>query len=567
MFLLKSSFLQKCFEVADEGGKETVVANRKFINIVFILSGSVLSAVLGAAHGMRYMWIGMILSCILYGALLFFKKDLIWDFKGKKTEWKTETMVFVWTVSSVYLCVFSMAAHVKKAISPYLLEDTKDSLLYSVIAVLIIPYFYILYRKLAAKIKDNIPKIYRSFSEWERVFFWAHIVIMVLIILFIYQETSAFSYARFTDENGVVRDQTANAILNTDSSTLLKKSCNLAGMGDVRHPIWVMLQLPLASIAFILSKFFPGFWLAYPAISCILIDICLTFSIILLARLIENKWSIVIFGVSYPFLLYGLLFETSQIATCITLLAVYMICKGGEGEEDTSFFVAAASGYTLTSCVLALFVGRLRDGREYIKRIIKCGLKFLSLCVLWGQSYLVFHLWDEGMKMLSTYGGVNYTLRQRLIAFSHSMAATFVSVPYQNYKESREQYHYFSYYLTIWGKEAKIHWLGCVVILLALFGFCLNYRKRFARICFLWLVYHFVIFVVFGYSSGDYTVHVMLYSWAVVSLVIMAVSHILDKMKIKNKSLVWGILSALILCRNLEFLIEIYRYAVLRFPV
>ena len=54
---------------------------------------------------------------------------------------------------------------------------------------------------------------------------------------------------------------------------------------------------------------------------------------------------------------------------------------------------------------------------------------------------------------------------------------------------------------------------------------------------------------------------------AVVSLVIMAVSHILDKMKIKNKSLVWGILSALILCRNLEFLIEIYRYAVLRFPV
>ena len=76
-----------------------------------------------------------------------------------------------------------------------------------------------------------------------------------------------------------------------------------------------------------------------------------------------------------------------------------------------------------------------------------------------------------------------------------------------------------------------------------------------------------LFFVVFGYSSGDYTVHVMLYSWAVVSLVIMAVSHILDKMKIKNKSLVWGILSALILCRNLEFLIEIYRYAVLRFPV
>ena len=74
MFLLKSSFLQKCFEVADEGGKETVVANRKFINIVFILSGSVLSAVLGAAHGMRYMWIGMIIEIFYVVPCCFLRK-------------------------------------------------------------------------------------------------------------------------------------------------------------------------------------------------------------------------------------------------------------------------------------------------------------------------------------------------------------------------------------------------------------------------------------------------------------------------------------------------------------
>lgn len=541
--------------------------NNRVIKIIFIISGSFLAGILAIKDGLIYMVIGMLLSLIIYSIILF-KLGKFTDL-GNNFGCKKEVISLTWAVASVYICTLSMTPYIKKEIVVHFnISSVNDGQVGAMVTILIIPYFYLLYREFIHILNTKIRIFYNSFSKIELLFFWVHIVLISVLMIFLYQKTSAFSYAYFVNENGDIVTQSANAILNTDSSLLLKRTFTMENMGDIRHPLWIIIQLPITSIALIASYLLPFGTLVYPVFQCILINFCLTSCIILLERLVEVKWTLFIFGISFPFILYGLLFETSQIAMCLCVLTIYIICKQKSESNITSFLVAAASGYTLTSCLLAIFTEEIRNIKVYIKEIIKCAISFFALCIVWGQSYVIVHFSQAIEEMLTTYNGTSkYTIIDRLVAFTHSMAATFIAIPWNYYEEPRAQYHYFSFYITFWNNETKINWFGVVVLCLAVLGILWNYQNKFARICFIWLIYHFVIFVLIGYSSGDFTVHAMLYSWAVVSLVIMAMQKILNKFQRLNSNVVITILICFILYKNLVFLVDIYQYAVTCFPI
>lgn len=533
------------------------------LKIIFAISGGMFSGLLASRNGLEYIGLSIILSFAIYLYILF-ASDV---FKIKiKFELKKEMVAVALTISSIYICVSNMSSYVLQAINS-LFDEVKFSTLKAVITLLIIPFLFILYSGLIDLCGAKMKEFYVGMGEKEKKFFWIHIAIMTLFLMFLYQKTSAFSYASFIDANGKIQMQYANAILNTDSSYHLQRTLDMSSVGDIRHPLWLIIHLPFTSVSLVLSTIFPFMELSYPLIQCIIINICLTICMILLSRLIGGKRSLLIIGCTYPFILYGLLFETSQITACICILIIYQVCNSEKVKGKSSTLVAIAAGYTLTTCVLAITLEKITDIKKFISTAFQCALKFLGLCVLCGQSYIILNVWSLISRMLSAYGNGNYSLSDRMVAFTHSLAAAFVAVPYRYYEEPREQFNYFSYYLTIWNKEAKIEWVGIVVLSFAILGMILNYKNKFAKICFFWLVYNFFIFVIVGYSMGDFTVHIMLYAWAIISLVLLACRKILEKMKFLNEKICAAILIILLLYKNITFLIEICEYAVEKFPL
>lgn len=539
--------------------------NNKSITILFSVSGSILSGILAAKYGVLYVVLSIIISLFIYLYVLSIKKSIL-DFSFALNVKKEFSSVAL-AISSVYICISSTSPYINKIIESCL-QGRSPHLITAFLSLLILPFFYILYRKLIEIYTRKISVFYSNMEKEEKLYFWLHTGVMTLILCFLYQKTSAFSYAYFIDVNGNVVSQSANAILNTDSSVLLNRTMNMSVMGDIRHPLWLMIHLPLSSISLLISSIIPLNELIYPLVQCVLINICLSISTILLGRLIKTKWSMLIIGISYPFLLYGLLFETSQIAACLCIFAIFCVCNNSQdGEETAETMVALAAGYTLTSCVLAVLLEKITNVKKLVKKIINCALQFIGFCIVCGQSYILINIVQLIKNMLTSYASPVYTFHDRLVAFTHSLTAAFIAVPFRYYEEPREQYHYFSYYLTIWNKEAKIEWLGILILFLMILGIVWNYKNRFAQICFLWILYHFFIFVILGYSSGDFTVHVMLYGWAIISLVIMSVQKIFEKLKISNPKIIIVIIAVLICSKNLEFLIELCKYAIEKFPV
>ena len=263
----------------------------------------------------------------------------------------------------------------------------------------------------------------------------------------------------------------------------------------LRQPLFGVFAMPFAQAAWLLSKLLFFLPECYITIWQIFQTLLFLVSVVLLSRMLELQGAekalfLMILCLCYPTLIFILTAEQYLMAVFYLILMLYL-----EREPvGKGLGYIAATGSLLTSGIWFPTVTWDRNFKKFIQKTLTLCGAFSAVTILSGRltTFLDIPTYIEGY---GYYTGADVPLLSKLMQYVNFAGACLVAPPsgvdFTTYRHVSWQ----MLPVTSWSK------IGVAVMIAALGGVIVSRRKRFTKICAVWLVFSF--FVTWPYGVGN----------------------------------------------------------------
>ena len=318
---------------------------------------------------------------------------------------------------------------------------------------------------------------------------------------------------------------------------------------DIRHPAMSVITFPIWSIVrSLLQLFAPAQLLDVMCVACVqLINIqFLLLTGIMIGKLSKSQYVFPLWLVSLPMLLFSAFFEKYQICVFLLVLYVYRLCRKERGAEP---YLIAAVGTMPTS--VFLFADELLIKENIFQKLLRIGRTFavgVMFLVCTGRIHLLVPriLLDEVSSMAQRFGLKSLSIRECLNSFTNLVHGAFLGISSEN---SAGKY--------IWTDVlGKISLLGVIIFVFMVLGVIVSRKEHFTRLCAVWTVSAFVLFVGFQWSVHASPLFSIYFAWAFIPLFQKGLQFVIEKLHLKEKA-VYTVLITAIFALNLVNIIDI----------
>ena len=238
------------------------------------------------------------------------------------------------------------------------------------------PVFFVFFYAFIIRFTAFIAEIYRTSDKIERYSFVTVMLVAIVAVAVIYNQTNCF-YAPLGQDREII---SFDVVYVADSGNFYK--ANVYGFigaleNDLRQPLFGLLALPFAITATLLSWtffFIPNSYAVFIQtiqIGLLFLTYILMSRLMRLSGLTKILFFIALF-LTYPVLLFFLVWEQYIFAVFWLGVFIYIVCTGGQAY--TLAFVSM-TGSLLTSAAVFLFT-LTKDWRLFVRNGIVCSLYF-----------------------------------------------------------------------------------------------------------------------------------------------------------------------------------------------
>ncbi len=393
-------------------------------------------------------------------------------------------------------------------------------------------------------------EILNKMDSFEKVFFFFFMIIMGLLAFQVHIHTSAFDFTQFVDINGNVVQVPYDAMMDCDTTNVQWNMKNFDFM--LRHPFFATVTLPEYSLSVALGNMFPlsSQWtMAFLSLSEIFkIAICG----LCIMRMSKSKLALAMYFISFPVLIYSLVIERHTWMLFWNVIMVYSVIEMDEGQQEDYMPIMQAGGANLIGVMITPIVTKAKSVRDFIKKEIILAFSFLLVIVVSGNLVKLFDISTE-LKNNAVFVQ-NANILDNFRKFTNAISGCFggIKISYPSY--------YSSYY-----DESGVSLFGIMVGIIIIATVVILRKNRYARLCGYWMGVSVVLFPIIGFSYADFSMHMILFSWAAVSLVAMFYEYLKGTIKNKAFLLILNIFVGSVLLweavTNLSTLNELISYA------
>mgnify|MGYP006943367000 CR=1 FL=1 len=228
-------------------------------------------------------------------------------------------------------------------------------------------------------------------------------------------------------------------------------------------------------------------------------------------------------------------FEKYQICVFLLVLYVYRLCRKERGAEP---YLIAAVGTMPTS--VFLFADELLIKENIFQKLLRIGRTFavgVMFLVCTGRIHLLVPriLLDEVSSMAQRFGLKSLSIRECLNSFTNLVHGAFLGISSEN---SAGKY--------IWTDVlGKISLLGVIIFVFMVLGVIVSRKEHFTRLCAVWTVSAFVLFVGFQWSVHASPLFSIYFAWAFIPLFQKGLQFVIEKLHLKEKAVYTVLITAI----------------------
>lgn len=414
-------------------------------------------------------------------------------------------------------------------------------------------YFY-----LVRHIYPIIKKFIKSLSMTEKYFIILSTLILSIFIVIIYSSTSVFYYPVN------IKAERYDVIYTTDTGVQIESDSfkNFsAPENDIRQPLFALFSYPfglLSSVgAKVYSHFFNNYIYFYSVFIVIFQIICLNIIAILLARMVCKKNSLLfklIYCLSFPFLLF--VFNIEQYVFGLFWLIILIYYYVVKNKFKVLLFYASA-GSLITNSILLPFLTFKKPIKKYIISVIKYGLLFIVLAIVFGQYDTVFFV-KTPMNALLRFAGTDIGYQNKIIQFSNFVLGCFIA-PKSEINLTR--FMHPSYQLV---NNNSFNIIGFLIFIICIISFLMNKKEKIVRISFGWTLLSILILVIVGWGTMEkcLIIYSLYFSWSYLILLY----KFFDKLFGKNNYILMICIIICFLVLNVQSIYNIVKFGIEFYP-
>lgn len=420
-------------------------------------------------------------------------------------------------------------------------------------------YLYWFWGWLGARIR----KLSQSADSVERRYLLLAMIAAIILIPLIYHQTTVFYSPNGSATN--VWDK-IDIVYSSDTASLVEQNVFLnigASENDIRQPLFGVFAAPFALLASLTARllYLPGL---YPPLLQIVQAFLLFIAVILIGRVlrlsgIEKALFLSLSSVTYPALLFLLNMEQYIFPVFWLTLLIWQYLSGDASERDDTWI--AASGSMLTSGVFVLLVPRQGALGGRIRACLFAICKFAIVMLLFGRAAMVISS-AESIRFLTQFAGERLVFLQRLLQYSAFVSACFVAPAAQVVQ--------YASGISVFHQSDVLGWsiAGVVLFAASTAGFIVQRKNAFARICFGWVLFSFLLLCVVGWGTFEngLVLYTLYFSWAFLSLIVLLIQRVFRRQAAVRITVLSAGIAALLVF-NLQGIAELLRFGIQYYPV
>jgi len=530
--------------------------NRKILNIIirylFILSCPFLTMLLSNRYKPKITFIGSILSFIV--AIIIDRQFL------RKVHFNLKKLIV-----SIFISIYSLKYYLQydntsinyiNWLSRKYIHLYNKDFFYLIFLTISIISFSVLIYFIIDKIIPSLMKFVKRLSTIEKRYIIIISVIGLLISIVLPRVTTAFSIPYHKDElviYDVIYTSDSGAITYEDSFFNVSYEQN-----DIRQPLFGVLSLPISIVGKILSELLymvPSNF-QYAAAMTFLQFILLAYTTILIARMLklkdkEKNYFYLLISCSFPYLVFSILLEQYVIALTYLITACYIYY---EGNMKVNYLYVGSVGTLITSGIILPLISKARNIKEWVIDALNCFGIFTSMMIIGGQFPQVL-LFKNNLFGLTSSFAKKLSFYEKFKQFSRFIRMQFIASDGFITKVLSHP----SYQQTI---AKNIDYIGISIVIIAILGFIMNRKNKFAQFCLLWMLFSVILLLLFGWGTAEngLILYSLYFGFSYVSLVFLFI-----KSTINNKILFKMIIITLCLIMivfNINELINIFKFSI-----
>ena len=389
---------------------------------------------------------------------------------------------------------------------------------------------------------------FSSLEKNEKWFLFIGTALFSIAIFFIYTQTVIF-YLPYDD----------NVIFNADTNTVLTTNAHFlvaSPKNNIKQPLFGLFAMPFSVFSRILSKIFFFVPNAYIFIFAVVQVFLLMVLLLLIGRMLklssnEKILFLIFLSSTYPVLLFSLTYEQYIFAVLWLILFLYsFIFK----KDNRDVYFLGATGSLLTSAFFFPLLSFSKDIKAWFKEVFIVAGKFCLAVVIFGQLPVVMFPFQAVQKQLNNFTGHELSFGAKFLQYINFVATCLIK------PETKLNTQYLSYQLA---PVRELNYVGVALLVIALLGFLLNYQKLFARICFSWAAFSFVLLCIIGWGTNEngLVLYTLYFSWAFLSLAYMAIESIAGKIPAVKYTIIGGIIVT-ILVINVPGILDLIQFGI-----
>ena len=539
---------------------------RVALNWLFLLSGTALAGLL-SVKGVLIGIIAGILVALATLAILTFKHHFLERTFSKFFRWQAALSAVLAAYGAFcYADIFyyhlqSLAGEISSATVTGLIG--RFGLLFTIVAAMVsIPALFVYLYWFIGWFSERMREVFHASDRVERWYLVIAFVLFAVVITLVYSKTTVFYAANASSDN--VWDK-IDIVYSSDSSMLTEQNVfyNIAASeNDIRQPLLGAFAAPFALATSLLSRAIPA-PSAYPTMMQILQGVFLALSLVLIVRLTGAKGVLktlllVLLSLLYPTMLFLLNVEQYIFSVFWLILLVWMIVEGSEPGKDTAW--VAAAGSTLTSGIFLFLLPERGITKEKIKQGARAVLQFALFMVLLGRFAMVLSS-GESIRFLMQFAGEKLPFVARAMQYSAFVSSCLIAPVAEITRYVNGVMVYQQAAITQWSI------FGIVCFAAAIAGFFMNRKNRYAQICAGWVAFSVLLLCLVGWGTSEnaLVLYSLYFSWAFISLIIMLIMRVFEKLRAVQIG-VFSIASVALAVVNAQSIMDLIRFGLENYP-
>ena len=411
------------------------------------------------------------------------------------------------------------------------------------------------------ELKDAVRGFIRETTRFEAWYLCIVFLSMLLCCIILYSQTNMF-YEAYYQGKMIPYD----VLYTSDSAVILQGNAFFDiyhVTNDLRQPLFGLFSMPLVLPAVVISQLLSVWPILYP----ILINTTQIFLVLLTVLIIvrsldlngaSRKIAVLLLSVTYPVMLFSMNIEQYVFAVFWLVCLLYLITRNAKGQRVA--YLASLSSL-VTSGIYIVSLESENKLKKRIQTAILTFVLFFSIVILLNRQYIFITGLNYFKQLVSSYGGSQITILDRVQQFSVMLWSLFI--------RPAAQWTTFSghpaYMLT---PVTSFQWGGLAVFLMAILGFALNHDNRFARLSFLFVVLSIMLHVFIGWGAVEngMTLYTYYYLWAYFSLLFLGLEKILQPLK-SWRFILYGLVLVLLAISNFYGMMDIVRFGIAHYPI